>query len=581
MSSAKAFIEARDFLLNAQHYEEAKAGFAWPRLCSFNWALDYFDTLPERCSHPALIYVDDQGLESKVSFQTLKERSNKAANFLRSLGLRKGNRLLLIMPSCIELFEVFLGAMKLGCVVIPASTLLTEDDIQDRVKRGRVSAIISSLELTNKVDSAATGDSISKVCVGGKPQGWLDYADVDEASAGFKNSETFLPTDELLIYFTSGTTARPKLVLHTHGSYPVGHLTTMYWMGARAGDIHYNISAPGWAKYAWSSIFGVWNAEATNFLFNYSGRFDARKVLDNVERYRVNTLCAPPTVWRHLLLEDFKKHQFSLRQLVSAGEPLNPEIIQRVKSSTDLVIREGFGQSETALLIGVFPDTEVKPGSMGVEAPGFKIAILDGQQRVAPAKTDGAVAVRVKPQRPVGLMEGYIDPPEKNAEVFVGDWYLTGDLAFQDAEGYFWFVGRSDDVFKSSDYRISAFELESELMVHPSIAEVAVVASPDPLRGFVPKAYIALKPDMQPSRELALEIFSFTRQHMAPYKRPRIIQFMNELPKTVSGKIKRTELRRSEADLRDSNTRTSEEYFENDFIQALEEQRKRLNIQRS
>jgi acetyl-CoA synthetase len=581
MPNAKAFVEARDFLLNAHSYEEAKAGFQWPRLKSFNWALDYFDTLPERCSHPALMYVDDTGVETEISFQTLKERSNKVANFLQGLGLRKGNRVLLIMPSCVELFEVFLGAMKLGCVLIPASTLLTEEDVQDRVTRGRVSSIISSLELTRKVESTKTGKAVSKVCIGGKPEGWIDYADVDEASNGFTNSQIFLPSDELLIYFTSGTTAKPKLVLHTHGSYPVGHLTTMYWINVKPGEAHYNISAPGWAKYAWSSIFGVWNAEATSFLFNYAGRFDAKKVLDNVERYQVTTLCAPPTVWRHLLLEDLKTHQFSLKQLVSAGEPLIPEIIQRVKSATGLVIREGFGQSETALLIGVFPDTEVKPGSMGVEAPGFQIAILDGQQQVASAKTDGAVAIRVKPQRPVGLMDGYIDPPEKNAEVFVGDWYLTGDLAYRDAEGYFWFIGRSDDVFKSSDYRISAFELESELMVQPSIAEVAVVASPDHMRGFVPKAYIALKPDVQPTRELALEIFKFTRQHIASYKRPRIIQFMKELPKTVSGKIKRTELRRSEADLRDSNARTSEEYFENDFIFALVDQRNSPNPQKN
>jgi acetyl-CoA synthetase len=265
------------------------------------------------------------------------------------------------------------------------------------------------------------------------------------------------------------------------------------------------------------------------------------------------------------LLENLKQHNFALREVVSAGEPLNPEIIQKVKEGTGLTIREGFGQTETTLQVGTFPSMEVKPGSMGVEAPGYEIVIVNDEHITVPNKTEGMVAIRVKPKRPIGLMEGYIDPREKNLDVFVGDWYLTGDVAYKDESGYFWFIGRSDDVFKSSDYRISAFELESELMVHTSVTEVAVVASPDKLRGFVPKAIITLNPEVKPSRELALEIFKFTREHMAPYKRPRIIQFNQELPKTVSGKIKRTELRRIESDLRRANQRTQEEYFESDF----------------
>jgi acetyl-CoA synthetase len=343
----------------------------------------------------------------------------------------------------------------------------------------------------------------------------------------------------------------------------------MYWIGVKPGELHYNISAPGWAKYAWSSIFGAWNAQATSFLFNYSGRFDAEKVLDTVERFQVRTLCAPPTVWRFLLREDLNPHRFSLRELVSAGEPLNPEIIKSVKSATGLTIREGFGQTETALQIGFFPGMVVKPGSMGVQAPGFEIAVLDENHQPIPANNEGALAIRVRPQRPTGLMDGYVDPREKNAEVFVGDWYLTGDLAYRDSDGYFWFVGRSDDVFKSSDYRISAFELENELITHPSIEEVAIVARPDPMRGFVPKAYVTLKPSLRPTEELAFEVFEFTRQRMAPYKRPRIIEFVDELPKTVSGKIKRAELRKSESDLTVRATRRSGEYFESDFIEAL------------
>jgi acetyl-CoA synthetase len=569
LTGLREFTAARDFLLNAANYQEAKAGFDWPELHHFNWALDYFDTLAGKCSNPALMYVDEKGLERKVTFQAMKERSNKAANYLLTLGLKRRDRIMLMMPSSVELFEVFLGAMKAGCVIIPASTLLTGDDIRDRIERGKAKCVFAGTELTDRIDSASIPHSVTKVGVGGVRKGWRNYAEIDDQPANFRTEDNFSSEDELLIYFTSGTTAKPKLVLHTHRSYPVGHLSTMYWIGARKGDVHYNISAPGWAKYAWSSIFAAWNAEATSFLYNYSGKFDPKRVLSVIETYGVRTLCAPPTVWRFLLLENLKDYHFSLRELVSAGEPLNPEINQKVRDATGLTIREGFGQTETTVTVGFFPGMEIKLGSMGVVAPGFNVEILDDEYRPVPPKTDGILAIRVKPRRPVGVMDGYIDPREKNLEVFVGDWYLTGDLASRDEDGYFWFIGRADDVFKSSDYRISAFELESELMVHPSITEVAVVASPDPLRGFVPKAYVMLKPNLIPSKELAMEIFNFTRGRVAPYKRPRIIQFVNELPKTMSGKIKRTDLRKVETNQRSSLARSKDEYFESDFADVL------------
>ncbi len=515
------------------------------------------------------MYVDEKGLERKVTFQAMKERSSKAANYLLTLGLKRRDRIMLMMPSSVELFEVFLGAMKAGCVIIPASTLLTGDDIRDRIERGKAKCVFAGAELADRIDSASIPGSVTKVDVGGVRKGWRDYAELEDQSANFRTEDRFSSEDELLIYFTSGTTAKPKLVLQTHQSYPVGHLSTMYWIGARKGDVHYNISAPGWAKYAWSSIFAAWNAEATSFLYNYSGKFDPKRVLSVIETYGVRTLCAPPTVWRFLLLENLKDYHFSLRELVSAGEPLNPEINQKVRDATGLTIREGFGQTETTITVGFFPGMEIKLGSMGVVAPGFDVEILDDEYSPVPPKTDGILAIRVKPRRPVGVMDGYIDPREKNLEVFVGNWYLTGDLASRDDDGYFWFVGRADDVFKSSDYRISAFELESELMVHPSITEVAVVASPDPLRGFVPKAYVMLKPNIIASKELALEIFNFTRGRVAPYKRPRIIQFVNELPKTMSGKIKRTDLRKIETNQRSSLTRSKDEYFESDFADVL------------
>ena len=570
-SSKSDFLAARDYLLSVPNYQEAKSSFKWPKLVNFNWALDYFDSLAEKRANPALLYADDKGNETKSSFLEMREKSNKVANFLRSLGLGKGDRILLMMPNRPELFQVVLGAMKLGSVIIPASTLLTTEDLRDRISRGKAKCIVTDSELTRRIDNAIPGTSmsISKISLGSCSESWIEFDQIDGQSTTFKSTESYALSDDLLIYFTSGTTAKPKLVLHTQSSYPVGHLTTMYWIGMKPGELHYNVSQPGWAKYAWSSIFAAWNAEATTFVYNYTGRFNPRDTLTTIQARRVNTLCAPPTVWRHLLLEDLKSYKFSLKQLVSAGEPLNPEIIQRVKKATGLWIREGFGQTETTLQIGTFPGMEPKPGSMGVEAPGFEIGLLDDDYTPLPVGYEGNVAVRVKPERPIGLMWGYIDPAERNMEVFVGDWYLTGDLAKRDAEGFFWFIGRADDVFKSSDYRISAFELESELLIHPSITEVAVIASPDQLRGFVPKAIITLKPGVLPSKELAYNIFRFARERMAPYRRPRIIQFTDELPKTVSGKIKRNDLRKLEADHRNSKIRSDHEYFESDFQTAL------------
>lgn len=576
MTTPREFLKARDFLLTAKNYREAKDEFVWPTPAEFNWALDYFDTLAEKCANPALVYVDDIGSMEKVSFQRLKERSARVANLLKTAGLKKGERIMLMMPNSIELFESFLGAMKAGCVIIPASTLLTPEDIADRVIRGKVRCIVAGAEFAQKVNvgTSSAGISIHKVSVGEAQKGWIEYSEADSQSSDFRPEQSASLRDESLIYFTSGTTAKPKLVSHTCRSYPIGHLTTMYWIGLKKGDQHYNVSAPGWAKHAWSTIFSVWNAEATSFVYNYSGRFDHRKVLKLIEKHEISTLCAPPTVWRFLLLEDMSKYSFSLREVVSAGEPLNPKIIQKVKDATGLTIREGYGQTETTLQIGVFPGMNVKPGSMGVEAPGFTVNVLDDRFQPAPQNAEGAIAIKVKPERPIGLMTGYIDPPHKNAEVFVGDWYLTGDVAYRDKEGCFWFVGRSDDVFKSSDYRISPFELESELMAHQSVVEVAVVASPDQLRGFVPKAFLMLKPGTVPSRELALDIFRFTRDKIAPYRRPRIVQFMTELPKTISGKIKRTDLRKYEHELRERNARDENEYFEADFSNELRIQRR-------
>lgn len=573
MGDVDNFLEARHLLLNADNYEYAKSNFEWPKIEEFNWATEFFDKIAEESTNPAIVLVDDEGLEEKISFKSLKHKSNKVANFLRSLDLTKGDRILLLLPNRVELFEIFLGAMKVGCSIVPASTLLTPEDITDRIVRGNIKCAISDRVFAKRIELAGTAKRVlkCKILVDGEAKGWQSYSGIDMFSPEFSTNQKFFHGDELLIYFTSGTTAKPKLVLHTYTSYPVGHLTTMYWIGLKPGDLHYNISAPGWAKHAWSTIFAAWNAGATSFVYIYSGRFNPKKTLENIEKYEVKTLCAPPTVWRRFMLENLKKYSFSLKEVVSAGEPLNPEIIKRVKESTDLEIREGYGQTETTLQIGVFPGMKIKPGSMGVEAPGFHVDIVDvyNQKRLTNSR-EGAIAIEIMPRRPTGLMERYIDPVEKNLEVFLGGWYLTGDLAKKDDDGYFWFIGRIDDVFKSSDYRISPFEIESELLTHRLVTESAVIASPDKLRGYVPKAFIILRAGIKPSRENAIELFRFTRNKIAPYKRPRIIQFVTELPKTVSGKIRRKQLRHQETQLGSIRAKAQYEFYEEDFAQELE-----------
>jgi len=568
-SDLDAFLAARDFLLRARSYEEARAGFRWPDLIHFNWALDYFDRLAAANDKPALVVIDEQGEETAVSYARLSRRSNQAAHFLSNEGVEKGTPLLLMMNNSPPLFEALLAAMKTGAVVSPASTLLTTADIKDRLVRGRIQGLIADAALADRIE--AVGDRLKtvplKILVGGRRPGWTSWDEADGYPDSFAPAFPTYSTDPCLMYFTSGTTAHPKIVVHTHASYPVGHLVTMAWIGLQPSDLHFNISAPGWGKHAWSSFFAPWNAGATVFLSQYD-RFDAGRALDQIARFRVTTLCAPPTVWRRFLQEDLSGRRFALRQLVSAGEPLNQEIIARVRQATGLDIREGYGQTETVLQIGCFPGMPVQPGAMGKTAPGFEARVVGPDLRPVPDGAEGQIALRVAPERPMGLMKGYQDDRAREDDVFIGGWYLTGDVARRDADGLFWFVGRNDDVFKSSDYRISPFEIESALLPHPAVAEAAVVPCPDEARGFVPKAFIALRPGHAPSAELALDLFRFCRHALAPYKRPRRIEFMDELLKTISGKIKRAELRRYDDASRGQPGRRVE-YRECDFAEAL------------
>jgi acetyl-CoA synthetase len=557
------FLAARDFLLaHRTDYATAARDFRWPQLGEFNWALDYFDAMAEGNAATALWIVEEDGSEQRHSFQQLATRSNQVANHLRSLGVRRGDRVLLMLGNDVALWETMLAAFKLGAVVIPATALLNSDDLRDRIERGQVRHLVVGEAHVGKFEGL--GDGCSRICVGSAPTGWVAHNAAFEYPASFEAEGRTLATDSMLLYFTSGTTSKPKMVLHSHQSYPVGHLSTMYWIGLQPGDLHLNISSPGWAKHAWSCLFAPWNAGACIFIHNVA-RFSAQALLGALEKYRVTSLCAPPTVWRMLIQEDLAayKTRLNLRELVGAGEPLNPEIIEQIQQAWGLPLRDGFGQSETTALVGNTPGQLLKPGSMGRPLPGYQVALLDAD---GVPGTEGEVALPLD-VRPLGLMLCYEDSPEKTAEVMRDGYYRTGDTAQIDSDGYITFVGRADDVFKASDYRISPFELESALIEHPAVMEVAVVPSPDPLRLAVPKAFLILAHDAPGSAELARHILEFAREHLAPYKRVRRIEFVSELPKTISGKIRRVELRQMEVLRRQSDTRGEQEHFEEDFSQ--------------
>lgn len=561
MHAGEKFVQARDFLIaNRENYTAAYEGFQWPALEQFNWALDYFDVYAQDNQRPALWVVNDGGGESRLTFAELSERSNRVANFLRQVGVRRGDRVLVMLPNVVPLWEITLAALKLGVVISPATTLLTRADLEDRIERGEMRHVIADVSSTEKF--AEVEGAYSRLVVGGQVPGWTAYTEADTASAHFEPEVPTRADDPFLLYFTSGTTAKPKMVLHTHQTYPVGHLSTMYWIGLREGDVHLNISSPGWAKHAWSCFFAPWNAGATIFIYNLP-RFDAKKTLEALVRYEVSTLCAPPTVWRLLILEDLAAYPVKLRELVSAGEPLNPEVIERVQEAWGLTIRDGYGQTETTAQLGNSPGQPVKLGSMGRPMPGYRVALLDPAGDSKEELGEGEIALSLKP-RPLGLMAGYLDNPERSAALLGGDYYRTSDVASRDADGYYWYVGRADDVFKSADYRISPFEIESALIEHEAVVEAAVVPSPDPIRLSVPKAFLALRSEVEPSRETALAIFRFARGRLAPYMRVRRLEFA-ELPKTISGKIRRVQLRNLEVERQGRHERSANEFWEEDF----------------
>ena len=543
MTTPSPFQQAVEFLrAHRTDYDRAVRDFVWPRPDRFNWALDHFDPMAEGNDAPALLFARPDGLGPASSFATLKHRSNQVANLLRDQGVERGDRILVMLPNVTALWETMLAAFKLGAVVIPATPQLTPADLEDRFARGRAKHVVTDAEGAAKVGDLGRGAGV-RILVGAPAAGWLSWDLAAEQSGTLTDPGVTHATDPLLLYFTSGTTAKPKLVLHSHQSYPIGHLTTAFWIGLQPGDRHLNISSPGWAKHAYSSFFAPWTMGATVVVFDQP-RAEPKAVLETLVRAGVTTFCAPPTLWRMLINEDLTAYPVVLRELLSAGEPLNPEVIERVQATWGQTIREGYGQTETTLLVGNFPGQTVKSGSMGRPAPGYRIALRPVGTSDDGDGGDGEISVALE-GAPVGLMDDYLDDPTKMASARQEGFYRTGDVASQDRDGYITYVGRSDDVFKSSDYRISPFELESVLIEHPAVAEAAVVESPDAVRLVVPKAFVALRPGFTASAGLAKDILAFVRAKVPPYKRIRRIEFA-ELPKTISGKIRRVELRHRE-----------------------------------
>jgi acetyl-CoA synthetase len=546
MSATERYREVRDRLLSLrEQHEEAVAGFAWPDVGErFCWAVDWFDVIARGNDAEALVVVAEDGSTERVTFDAMAARSDRVARWLADLGIGRGDPVLLMLGNQVELWDCMLGVMKLGAVLVPTATAAGTADLADRVARAGARAVVTSPDQTSKFDGIPA--DLVRVSVG-PVEGWSDLHEAYAVQVEPVPHPGTAPGDPLLLYFTSGTTSRPKLVEHTQASYPVGHLSTAYWLGLRPGDVHLNLSSPGWAKHAWSCFFAPWIAEATIVVVSYA-RFDAANLLGVLREQEVTSFCAPPTVWRMLINADLSGGPGSLREVVGAGEPLNPEVIEQVRRAWGLDLRDGYGQTEMTAAVGNTPGSPLKPGSMGRPLPGVPVVLVDplsGERLDGPAEGELCLDLST---HPLPLMTGYRGDAARNDEAMAGGWYHTGDVAGRDADGWITYVGRTDDVFKASDYKISPFEVESVLIEHPAVAEAAVVPAPDAVRLAVPKAYVVLAPGHEPSADTARSILAHAREHLAPWQRVRRLEF-GELPKTISGKIRRVELRTREEEL--------------------------------
>jgi acetyl-CoA synthetase len=558
-SNTEIYRDARDLLQDlSRDYARAVAEFEWPDFgSSFNWAVDWFDAIARGVDHTALWIVEEDGAEAQYSFDEMARRSDQVAAHLAANGVGRGDRVLLMLNNQVELWDSMLAVMKLGAVILPTTTALGPADLTDRITRGEARHVIVNYADVGKFDDVP--GQYTRFVVGEAPSTCVAFQEAYDRQVPPTPHPGTAPSDPQLLYFTSGTTSRPKLVEHTQVSYAVGHMATSFWVAAKPGDVHLNISSPGWAKHAWSCFFAPWIAEATIFVYNYS-RFDPAALLSQIRRVGVNTFCAPPTVWRMLIKADLSGGRGSLRELLSAGEPLNPEVMDQVRRAWDLTIRDGYGQTELPLAVGNVPGMPVKAGSMGLPLPGVPIVLVD--PLTGEVAHEGEICVDLA-RRPMSLMTGYQGDDERNAEAMAGGFYHTGDVASRDEDGYIFYIGRTDDVFKASDYKISPFELESVLIEHPAVAEAAVVPAPDELRLAVPKAYVTLAVGYAPTRDTALAILRHAREKLAPYQRVRRVEF-SELPKTISGKIRRVDLRAREEHVA-AGTEEIIEYREDQF----------------
>ncbi len=536
---------------NMTDYRATMATFRIDVPARFNWAFDTFDGWARDPGKLALLWVSSDGQPRRFTFAELGERSRRVANALTGLGMRPGELVFVMLPRMFQWWEILLGCMRGRVVSCPGTTLLTPQDIRYRLQASEAAVVITDEDHTDKVDQVvAECPSVRhRVVVGRAGGGWLEY----ERLLGQASAELAHPgnasSDPLMIYFTSGTTGYPKMVLHTHASYPLGHIVTgRYWLDNTPEDLHWTLSDTGWAQAAWTALFGPWGQGAALFVWDNRGKnFDAPATLEMLQRFPVSTFLAPATAFRMLVQEPLARDRFpALRHCISGGEALNPEVIEAWKAGTGHHIHEGYGQTETVLLAATFPAVRWKPGSMGVTAPGQRLGIVDESGQEVPRGTDGDIGVRVRPHRPVGMFAGYWKNPAGTAACHRGDWYVTGDRASMDEEGYLWFVGRADDVINASSYRIGPFEVESALIEHAAVAEAAVVGKPDALRGEIVKAFVVLAPGHVPSAALASDLQEHVKRITAPYKYPREIEFVAGLPKTISGKIRRTELRQIE-----------------------------------
>jgi acetyl-CoA synthetase/medium-chain acyl-CoA synthetase len=538
----------------------------------FNFARDVLDHLASDGDKLAIWWIGSGGGERKVTFAEIAEQSRRACTFLTEQGVRQGDSVVVLLPRVVEWWVLSVACLRMGAVISPGPTQLREADIEHRLRRTGARCVVAHAEVTARVDAVAARcpklrsrivvttqlgtrntdtDGATSAADGGRsPSQWVDFTDGCAGSPADFVTVDSRSDDTAAIYFTSGTEGEPKMVAHTHVSFPLrSKLTGVYWLDLHDGELHWNLSDTGWAKAGWSSLYGPWNQGAAVFAVD-SPRFDPAKVLELLARYPIATMCAAPTVYRSLLLHaDHRPIDVrSLRHCVAAGEPLNPEVIEQWKAATGIIIRDGFGQTESSLLAVNFPATEPRPGSMGKPVPGYDVHVIDAAGNVLGPDEEGDLAVRVSPHRPLGLFKRYVDDAAANAAARRGPWHITGDRAYRDEDGYFWFVSRADDVIISSGYRIGPFEVESALLEHAAVAESAVIASPDAVRGEVVKAVVVLKPGHQPSDTLARQLQDHVKAVTAPYKYPRKIEFTDTLPKTTTGKTKRAALRRAERD---------------------------------